>query len=41
MKTYTGTLPSPLRGLNDPRSTGGPQPLKRVDTVAQRGTKTS
>lgn len=40
MKTYPGTRPSAPKGLNDPRSTGGPRPRPPVDPQALRGTKT-
>ena len=41
MKTYSGTRPAPLKGLNDPRSTGGqPSRPRPVDPSALRGTKT-
>ena len=39
MKTPIGTRPPALKGLNDPRSTGGPRTSRPVDPHALRGTK--
>jgi hypothetical protein len=40
MATPIGTRPPALKGLNDPRSTGGPATRRPVDPNALRGTKT-